>query len=112
MTNFSVFVLVAGLLALSAIILLIGRVFGLAEGRSKRQSRQLRQAEASFHRSREWLEARFLKAASQGGKRIVGHYIKAGEVYFAGDPSERNRVDLPMPAGAVKANNCSESPST
>lgn len=27
--------------------------------------------------------------ASQGGKRIVGHYIKAGEVYFAGDPSER-----------------------
>jgi len=27
--------------------------------------------------------------ASQGGKRIVGRYIKAGEVYFAGDPSER-----------------------
>lgn len=27
--------------------------------------------------------------ASQGGKLIVGHYIKAGEVYFAGDPSER-----------------------
>lgn len=26
---------------------------------------------------------------SRGGKRIVGHYIKAGEVYFAGDPSER-----------------------
>ncbi len=27
--------------------------------------------------------------ASQGGKRIVGRYIKAGEVYFAGDPFER-----------------------
>jgi len=27
--------------------------------------------------------------ASQGGKLVVGHYIKAGEVYFAGDPSER-----------------------
>lgn len=27
--------------------------------------------------------------ASQGGKIVVGHYIKAGEVYFAGDPSER-----------------------
>lgn len=27
--------------------------------------------------------------ASQGGKLAVGHYIKAGEVYFAGDPSER-----------------------
>ncbi|MCX6054117.1 MAG: Eco57I restriction-modification methylase domain-containing protein [Chloroflexi bacterium] len=26
---------------------------------------------------------------SQGGKRVVGHYIKEGEVYFAGDPSER-----------------------
>ena len=27
--------------------------------------------------------------ASQGGKMMVGHYIKVGEVYFAGDPSER-----------------------
>ncbi len=27
--------------------------------------------------------------ASQGGKLIKGHYIKEGEVYFAGDPSER-----------------------
>ena len=27
--------------------------------------------------------------ASNGGKLVVGHYIKAGEVYFAGDPSER-----------------------
>lgn len=27
--------------------------------------------------------------ASQGGKLVVGHTIKAGEVYFAGDPSER-----------------------
>ncbi len=27
--------------------------------------------------------------ASQGGKLMVGHTIKAGEVYFAGDPSER-----------------------
>lgn len=27
--------------------------------------------------------------ASQGGKLVVGHYIKAGEVYFASDPSER-----------------------
>jgi len=27
--------------------------------------------------------------ASKGGKLTVGHYIKAGEVYFAGDPSER-----------------------
>ena len=27
--------------------------------------------------------------ASQGGKLVLGHYIKAGEVYFAGDPSER-----------------------
>ncbi|MEI8132005.1 MAG: DNA methyltransferase, partial [Leptolinea sp.] len=27
--------------------------------------------------------------ASQGGNRIVGHYIKVGEVYFAGDPQER-----------------------
>jgi hypothetical protein len=27
--------------------------------------------------------------ASRGGKLDVGHYIKAGEVYFAGDPSER-----------------------
>lgn len=26
---------------------------------------------------------------SQGGKLVIGHYIKAGEVYFAGDPSER-----------------------
>jgi hypothetical protein len=26
---------------------------------------------------------------SKGGKLVVGHYIKAGEVYFAGDPSER-----------------------
>ncbi|GAP18882.1 Eco57I restriction-modification methylase domain-containing protein [Levilinea saccharolytica] len=27
--------------------------------------------------------------ASQGGKLLVGHYIKTGDVYFAGDPSER-----------------------
>ena len=27
--------------------------------------------------------------ASQGGKQVVRHYIKAGDVYFAGDPSER-----------------------
>ncbi|NPV78440.1 MAG: hypothetical protein HPY59_18945 [Anaerolineae bacterium] len=27
--------------------------------------------------------------ASKGGKLVLGHYIKAGEVYFAGDPSER-----------------------
>lgn len=27
--------------------------------------------------------------ASQGGKLVKGHYIKAGEVYFAGDPHER-----------------------
>ncbi|MFA7408002.1 MAG: DNA methyltransferase [Anaerolineaceae bacterium] len=27
--------------------------------------------------------------ASQGGKLVLGQYIKAGEVYFAGDPSER-----------------------
>jgi len=27
--------------------------------------------------------------ASQGGNQVIGHYIKAGEVYFAGDPSER-----------------------
>lgn len=27
--------------------------------------------------------------ASNGGKLVVGHFIKAGEVYFAGDPSER-----------------------
>lgn len=27
--------------------------------------------------------------ASRGGKLAVGHYIRAGEVYFAGDPSER-----------------------
>lgn len=27
--------------------------------------------------------------ASRGGKLLVGHFIKAGEVYFAGDPSER-----------------------
>jgi len=27
--------------------------------------------------------------ASKGGKLAVGHYIRAGEVYFAGDPSER-----------------------
>lgn len=26
---------------------------------------------------------------SQGGKLLVGHYIKGGEVYFAGDPTER-----------------------
>jgi len=27
--------------------------------------------------------------SSQGGKLVVGHYIRAGKVYFAGDPSER-----------------------
>ena len=27
--------------------------------------------------------------ASSGGRLVVGHYIKAGEVYFAGDPTER-----------------------
>ena len=27
--------------------------------------------------------------ASNGGKLVVGHYLKAGEVYFASDPSER-----------------------
>lgn len=27
--------------------------------------------------------------ASQGGSLLKGHYLKAGEVYFAGDPSER-----------------------
>ncbi|MFZ6018451.1 MAG: Eco57I restriction-modification methylase domain-containing protein, partial [Chloroflexota bacterium] len=27
--------------------------------------------------------------ASQGGKRVTGHYLRAGEIYFAGDPSER-----------------------
>jgi len=27
--------------------------------------------------------------ASQGGKLVVGHYLAAGSVYFAGDPSER-----------------------
>jgi type I restriction-modification system DNA methylase subunit len=27
--------------------------------------------------------------ASKGGKLVLGHYIRAGEVYFAGDPSER-----------------------
>jgi hypothetical protein len=27
--------------------------------------------------------------ASKGGKLVLGHYIKAGEVYFAGDPTER-----------------------
>ncbi len=27
--------------------------------------------------------------ASQGGRLVKGHFIKAGEVYFAGDPSER-----------------------
>jgi type I restriction-modification system DNA methylase subunit len=26
---------------------------------------------------------------SKGGKLLVGHYVKTGEVYFAGDPSER-----------------------
>ncbi|BBB49220.1 Eco57I restriction-modification methylase domain-containing protein [Pelolinea submarina] len=27
--------------------------------------------------------------ASKGGKLVLGHFIRAGEVYFAGDPSER-----------------------
>ncbi len=27
--------------------------------------------------------------ASQGGRLVKGHYLRLGEVYFAGDPSER-----------------------
>jgi hypothetical protein len=58
-----VFVLVAAVLGT-----MLGFLAFRPQWRRKRQQQRLRSAELSFHRQREWLEAKFLTLASQSGK--------------------------------------------
>lgn len=60
-----VFAAIAAVLALPAMILTVA-VVASRRGRTRR-AKVLNAARQSFHRHREWLEARFMKLASQGG---------------------------------------------
>jgi hypothetical protein len=74
-------------LALAAIILSVV-LLGSPTRRRLRATRELRRAQETFHREREWLEARFLKMASQSGKPRGLRWVDCefeNEVAFARD---------------------------
>lgn len=90
--NWLVFVALGIVLGALAIILLL--VVLLSPDRKRRRRAELiRRAKDSFHRQREWLEARFLKLASQSGKPRGLRWVDCefeDQVAFARDRQTQN----------------------